>query len=247
MSGIDITKSDLAVGRELGLNVSVHVGNGDFGKPYRSIQQMHEAGLLGPDIQYVHGNSLDDESIARIADSGGQMVATPTVELQMQFGYPATTRFLAAGVRPGIGVDVVTSTDAGLFAQMAATFQIARHQAYEQGTQSIDTRDVLSFATIDGARSIGIDDRTGSLTPGKKADIVLLRVPDLFAMNDPVAYAVLSAGGHSVDTVIIDGVIQKRGGRLLRADLAELRDRLEASRVRLLDAAGIQPPVAAFA
>ncbi len=126
MSGIDVTAHDMAVGRELGLFTSVHVGNGDFGKPYRAVHKMREAGLLGPDIQYVHGNSLDDDSIAMIADSGGQMVATPTVELQMQFGYPATTRFLAKGVRPGIGADVVTSTDTGMFAQMASTFQIAR-------------------------------------------------------------------------------------------------------------------------
>jgi len=208
---------------------------------------MREAGLLGSDIQYVHGNSLDDDSIAMIADSGGQMVATPTVELQMQFGYPATTRFLAKGVRPGIGADVVTSTDTGLFAQMASTFQIARHQAYEAGTPSIDTRDVLSFATIDGARSIGIADRTGSLTPGKKADIILVRTPDLFAMNDPVAYVVLAAGPQAVDMVMIDGVVRKRDGRLVRDDLAALADRLEASRTRLMDAAGIAPPIAAYA
>ncbi|MFY9351101.1 amidohydrolase family protein [Sphingobium sp.] len=247
MSGIDVTAHDLAVGRELGLFVSVHVGNGDFGKPYKSVHKMREAGLLGSDIQYVHGNSLDDDSIAMIADSGGQMVATPTVELQMQFGYPATTRFLAKGVRPGIGADVVTSTDTGLFAQMASTFQIARHQAYEAGTPSIDTRDVLSFATIDGARSIGIADRTGSLTPGKKADIILVRTPDLFAMNDPVAYVVLAAGPQAVDMVMIDGVVRKRDGRLVRDDLAALADRLEASRTRLMDAAGIAPPIAAYA
>jgi cytosine/adenosine deaminase-related metal-dependent hydrolase len=246
MSGIDITGADLGVGRELGLMTSVHVGNGDFGKPYRAIHKMKEAGLLGPDIQYVHGNSLDDESIAMIADSGGRMVATPAVELQMQFGYPATTRFLRAGVRPGLGVDVVTSTNAGLFTQMAATFQIARLQAYEHGTPSINVRDVLAFATIEGARSIGIDQRTGSLTPGKQADIVLLRTPDLFAMNDPVAFAVLGASPPTVDTVIIDGVVQKRGGKLVRADLAPLAERLEASWLRLLGASGITPPVASF-
>jgi cytosine/adenosine deaminase-related metal-dependent hydrolase len=246
MSSIEVTDSDLRLGRELGLMVSVHVGNGDFGRPYRSIERMDQANLLGPDIQYVHGNSLDDESIQRIADSGGRMVATPTVEMQMQFGYPATTRFLSAGVRPGLGVDVVTSTDCGLFAQMAATFQIARLQAYVQGTRSIDVRDVFGFATLDGARSIGLDHRVGSLTPGKQADIVLLKVPELLAGNDPVGFAVLGASSESVDTVIIGGRIHKRGGRLQRPDLAELKSRLESSRRRLLHQAAIRVPADAL-
>jgi cytosine/adenosine deaminase-related metal-dependent hydrolase len=235
------------LGRELGLRTSVHVGNGDFGKPYKSIEKMHAAGLLGADIQYVHGNSLDDTSIQRIAESGGQMVATPTVEMQMQFGFPATTRFLAAGVRPGLGVDVVTSTDCGLFAQMATTFQIARLQAYERGTVSINVRDALSFATIDGARSIGLESKVGSLTPGKQADIVLLRAPRLLAANDPVGFVVLSAGPQSVDTVVVAGQTRKRDGRLLREDVASLERKLEASRERLLQAAQIKTPAAAFA
>jgi cytosine/adenosine deaminase-related metal-dependent hydrolase len=246
MSSLEVTSSDLKLGRELGLMVSVHVGNGDFGRPYRSIERMDQADLLGPDIQYVHGNSLDDESIQRIADSGGRMVATPTVEMQMQFGYPATTRFLSAGVRPGLGVDVVTSTDCGLFAQMSATFQIARLQAYVQGTRSIDVRDVLGFATIDGARSIGLDHKVGSLTPGKQADIVILKVPELLADNDPVGFVVLGASSESVDTVIVGGRMQKRGGRLQRPDLTELKSRLETSRRRLMHQAGIRVPADSF-
>ena len=154
-STMEVTRHDMGVARDLGLLISMHAGNGAFGLPYRSIERMYEANLLGPDVQYVHCNSLTDESIQRIADSGGLTVATPTVEMQMQFGYPATTRFLAAGVRPGLGVDVVTSTDFGLFAQMASAFQAARLQALEQGTPNIYTRDVLGFATRDGAAALG--------------------------------------------------------------------------------------------
>lgn len=245
MSGIEVTSHDLALGRELGLRASVHVGNGDFGRPYAAIEQMAKAGLLGDDIQFVHGNSLDDASIARIADTGGQVAVTPTVELQMQFGMPATTRFLAAGVRAGLGVDVVTSADAGLFTQMAATFQIARQQAYEAGTPSIDVRDALSFATIDAARSIGLDHLVGSLTIGKKADIVLLRPPVLTPLNDPIGWIVLAAGSGSVDTVIIDGVVQKQAGKLSRP-VDAYAARLDLSRARLLAASGISECMAAY-
>jgi 5-methylthioadenosine/S-adenosylhomocysteine deaminase len=247
MSEIDVTRSDLMLGRELDLRASVHVGNGDFGKPYKAIEKMHAAGLLGSDIQYVHGNSLDDTSIRLIADTGGQMVATPTIEMQMQFGYPATTRFLAAGVRPGLGVDVVTSTDCGLFTQMATTFQIARLQAYEHGTININVRDALAFGTMDAARSIGLDSKIGSLTPGKQADVVLLRTPRLLAANDPIGFVVLSAGPQSVDTVVVGGEIRKRDGRLVRLDVTSLERKLEASREHLLNTAGIKPPVSSFA
>ncbi|MBE9553820.1 MAG: amidohydrolase family protein, partial [Proteobacteria bacterium] len=174
-STLDVTEHDLAVARELDLRISMHAGNGAFGVPYRSIERMDDRGLLGPDIQYIHCNSLTNESVQRIADSGGAMVSTPSVEMQMQFGYPATTRFLSAGVRPGLGADVVTSTDCGLFGEMTSAFQAARLQALEIGTASVTTADVLSFGTLDGAASIGMDRDTGSLTPGKHADIVLLR------------------------------------------------------------------------
>jgi cytosine/adenosine deaminase-related metal-dependent hydrolase len=246
MSSLEVTQADLTLGRELGLFASVHVGNGDFGLPYRSIERMDEAGLLGSDIQYVHGNSLNDESIQRIADSGGHMVATPTVEMQMQFGYPATTRFLRAGVRPGLGVDVVTSTDCGMFAQMATTFQIARLQAYTQGTRSIDVRDALAFATIDAANSIGLGGKVGSLTPGKQADVVLLRTPELLASNDPIGYVVLSGSAQSVDTVVVAGKIKKRNGRLERSDLSALKAQLEQSRKGLMHRANIRAPIETF-
>ena len=241
-STLEVTSHDISVARDLDLRISMHVGNGAFGLPYRSVERMHEAGLLGPDIQYVHGTSLSDESIQRIADSGGALAATPAIELQMQFGYPATTRFLAKGVRPGLGADVVTSTDQGLFAQMACAFQAARLQALEHGTPSIDTSDVLAFATIDGARSIGLDHEVGSLTPGKKADITLLRPSPLVAVNDPVAFAVLGASTQSVDTVIVDGRVRKRAGQLVGVDVNGIGQRLQLCLDGLLERSGFEPP-----
>jgi cytosine/adenosine deaminase-related metal-dependent hydrolase len=207
---------------------------------------MHEKGLLGSDILYVHGNSLTDESVRRIADSGGTLVSTPAVELQMQFGYPATTRFLAAGVRPGLGVDVVTSTGPGLFAQMAAAYQAARLQVLEHGTPTIDAHDVLRFATIDGAAALGLEREIGSLTPGKRADILLLRPPPLFAINDPVGYVALAAESSAVDTVLVDGVVRKRAGRLVDRSAEALGVELAACRDRIVARAGFGTPMEAL-
>ncbi len=240
-STLEVTKTDIAVARDLDLLISMHAGNGAFGLPYRSIERMHEAGLMGPDLQYVHCNSLTDESIRRIADSGGRIVSTPTIELQMQFGYPATTRALAAGVRPGLGVDVVTSTEPSLFPQMAAAFQAARLQALERGTPSIDTRDLLRFATLDGAASVGQERKTGSLSVGKQADILLLRPPALTALNDPAGFAALGASTSCVDTVLLAGAVRKRAGVLCGLEIDRAQAELEACRDRLFETSGFRP------
>ncbi len=245
-STLEVTRHDIAVARDLNLLISMHAGNGAFGLPYRSIERMHDAKLMGPDLQYVHGNSLTDESIQRIADSGGRLVCTPTIELQMQFGYPAATRALAAGVRPGLGVDVVTSTEPSLFPQMASVFQAGRLQALEQSTPNIDSHDVLRFATLDGAASMGLERKTGSLTPGKQADIVLLRPTALTATNDPIGFATLGASLSSVDTVVVAGEVRKRGGALCGIEIEGLQRELEACRDRLFEKSGFQPPHADF-
>lgn len=237
---IEVTTHDIGVGRDLGLKISSHVGNGAFGLPYKSIERMFSRGLLGPDIQFVHCNSLTDESIWKIADSGGTMAATPSVELQMQFGYPATTRFLAQGIRAGIGADVVTSTDYGLGTQMRATYQAARLQALECGTPSIDTTDVLKFATIDGARSIGLEAKIGSLTPGKYADVVLVQPTDFELFNDPVAYIVLCSGRENIDTVLVNGKVLKQHKMLQDIDYSEMANSAQHVRNKIIERSGFQ-------
>src|SRR5215210_4488570 len=126
LSTMEVTKRDWALARELDLMISVHVGNGAFGVPYRSIERLDEASLMGPDVQYVHGVSLTNESIGRIKASGGTAVVTPAVEMLMGFGFPATGRLLAAGIQPGLGIDVVTSTGSDEFTQMRAALEAAR-------------------------------------------------------------------------------------------------------------------------
>jgi 5-methylthioadenosine/S-adenosylhomocysteine deaminase len=101
LASMEVTRQDWTLARELGLHLSVHVGNGTFGVPYQAIEQLDAAGLLGPDTQYVHTVSLTDAALARIRDSGGVAVVTPAVEMQMGFGMPASGRLIAQGIRPG--------------------------------------------------------------------------------------------------------------------------------------------------
>lgn len=241
-STLEVTAHDVSVARDLGLRMSIHAGNGAFGVPYRSIERMYDAKLLGPDIQYVHCTTLTDESIERIANSGGSFVATPAIELQMQFGYPATTRFLERGVNPALGVDVVTSTDCGMFSQMSAGFQAARLQALEEGTPNISVYDVTQFATINGAESIGLGARTGSLVPGKKADIVLLQPPPLTPITDPYAFVSLSATVDCVHTVLVGGKLRKRNGQLVDFNISELSELAHSCLAGLIERSQFKTP-----
>jgi cytosine/adenosine deaminase-related metal-dependent hydrolase len=242
LSTIEVTKHDWGLARELGLRMSVHVGNGDFGVPYRAIEQLADADLLGPDTQYVHNVSLTDAAIDLIRETGGTAVSTPAVEMQMGFGMPAAGRFLKRGMRPGLGVDVITSTAGDLFTQIRATFQIERLLAslHPDERPLLTAHDMLEMATVDSARSIWLDHRIGTLAPGKAADVVLLRTDRLHMtpLNDPISAVVTSAYAGDVDTVLVGGRVRKRGGPLIGADLTQVRAKAVESRDYLMQASG---------
>jgi cytosine/adenosine deaminase-related metal-dependent hydrolase len=166
--------------------------------------------------------------------------------MHMGHGYPPTGRLLAAGVRPSLSIDVCTGIGGDMFAAMRSTLSMERAMANDEMLNSgitpdrldVTTRDVLEFATIEGARALGIEDRTGSLTPGKEADVVLLRTDQLnmFPVNNPVASVTLAANTSNIDTVLVRGKVVKRDGRLVGVDMARLRRLGDASRDHLLDA-----------
>ena len=244
-STMDVTRHDWKLARDLGLPISVHVGSGPFGVPYRAMERLSQDHLLGPDTQYVHTTTLTDEAIQLLAESGGTAVVTPAVEMQMGFGLPATHRLMAHGIRPGLGVDIVTSTAGDLFTQMHTAFQVARLQALQEGSSSPTVEDIFALATIDGARASWLDQKIGTLTPGKQADIILLttNTPNLTPLNDPVASVVLGAHAGNVDTVLVAGKTLKQGGRLLHIDLEQIRAQATASRDYLMEASGFSKTV----
>lgn len=239
---IDTTEHDWRLARELGLRITVHTGSGRWGR-VQPIRQLESRGLLGPDTTYVHCNSLADEELRMIADSGGTVSISPEVEMHMGHGYPATGRLLACGLRPSLSVDVVTGVGGDLFGNMRVCLAAERARANEQALDNdtvldeLDptTADVLEFATIEGARAAGLESRTGSLTPGKDADIVLLRCnrPNLIPLNNPNATTVLAATPANVDTVLVAGRIVKRHGELVDVDLKRIRSHAESARDRL--------------
>ncbi len=245
----DASVHDIQLTRELGVICTIHLGFGTWGGLDRSIIKLHEAGLMGPDLNFVHANSLSDEEFKLIAEHGASISVTPEVEMMMGHGYPATGKLFAHGGRPVLGVDVVTSTGGDMFTQMKFMLQAERSRINEQtlasGQMPVDlslkARDVLEFATIDGARALGLDKKIGTLTPGKEADIILIRTSDLnlFPVNEPVGAVVLSTNTSNVDSVFVSGKAVKRNGKLLGTDLNDLRKRAIDSRDYIFSQQGV--------
>ncbi|TCC28112.1 amidohydrolase family protein [Kribbella speibonae] len=221
--------ADLKLADELGLRVSVHVDGLDGHRP---IAVLHEHGLLRDTTTYVHANGLSDEEIRLIADSGGTVSISPDVELKMGFGQPETGRMLAAGLRPTLSADDVPAVAGDLFATMRTAY--AAQRGLDGGLTS---RDLLAFTTVNAAAALGLP--TGSLTPGKAADLILLRTddPTVFPFNNPVGTIVTAAHPGLVDTVLVAGHVVKRDGQLVGIDLPALKTHLLQSRDHVARAA----------
>ncbi|MFG2885466.1 amidohydrolase family protein [Streptomyces sp. NPDC048297] len=232
-TGMDALARELELAAELGLRTSLHTGSDGTQRP---IADMHKHGLLRATTTFVHGNGLSDEELRMLADAGSSISISPDVELKMGFGAPMTGRALAAGLRPTLSIDVVPSVAGDMFSAMRVAF--AAQRGLDGGLRS---RDLLEFATADAAASCGLDARTGSITPGKDGDIILLCTDDLtvFPVTDPVGTVVSAGHAGLVDTVLVAGRVVKRDGALVDVDLATLKARLLASRNRIATAAGV--------
>jgi 5-methylthioadenosine/S-adenosylhomocysteine deaminase len=234
----DVVRSEWTLARDLGIPITVHVAMGRLAGRFAMVKHLSEMGLLGPDTTYIHCCYLSDEEWQLVADSGGTVSIAAQIETQMGHGWPPTAKAMSYGLRPSLSIDVVTTAPGDMFTQIRAAFGADRARANavfwqknEPAEGLLTARQMLEIATINGAHVAGLESRTGSLTPGKKADVVLLdaRRLNVARVIDPVAAVTLSADVSNVDTVIVNGVVRKRNGALT-ADVARARDLVEQSR-----------------
>jgi cytosine/adenosine deaminase-related metal-dependent hydrolase len=240
-----------AMAREVGARITVHVGVGSFGQ-HGKVAEQAKAGLaLGPDTTYIHCTTLNDEEVQMIVDTGGTVSLAVPVEMLMGHGMVPTQRFLDRGLKPSLSVDVETNVPADMFTQMqhAMSLQHAlvfdrRLSGEENVPDPVTTRDVLEWATIEGARANGLDDKVGSLTPGKEADLIMLRTDTVNVMpvNDPIGAVVQAMDTSNVDSVFIAGKAMKRDGELLGIDLARISTLVHESRDYVVKQSGFQLP-----
>jgi cytosine/adenosine deaminase-related metal-dependent hydrolase len=238
----EVVRYEWELAKELDINVTVHVAMDRFGYTKMQLRGLKELGLLYPNTTYIHASHLLDDEWLMVRDSGGNVSLAPQIELQMGHGWAPAQTAERLGIPVGLSSDVATTASSDQFTQMHAIFASERgrrHQAsWDEDLDGnvatddlITARQVLRWATLDGAKVAGIADRTGSITPGKKADIVII---DGDAVNvapiiDPVGAVVCAADISNVDTVMVNGVILKRGGKLV-PDLSGPRREVMASR-----------------
>jgi 5-methylthioadenosine/S-adenosylhomocysteine deaminase len=247
----EVVRHDWALARDVGAPISVHVGMGPYAGRFSMVSQLNDMGLLGSDTTYIHCNYLSDDEFRMIADSGGMVSISPTVEMIMGHGTPPTAKALKHGLKPSLSIDVVTTVPGDMFTQMRFLFAsdrlLSHEAAFEAESQEepklLTCREVLEFATVEGARVCGLADRTGSLTPGKQADVVILRCDhtNTYPIIDPVSTVVLQADTRNVETVFVAGEVLKRDGKLVGADVRRARDLAATSLDYLLGHTTIQP------
>ncbi|MDO0938336.1 amidohydrolase family protein [Streptomyces sp. DG2A-72] len=241
----DVVTAEWALARDLGIPITVHVAMGRLAGRFGMVKQLHDLGLLGADTTYVHCCYFSEEEWQLVADSGGTVSIAPQVEEQMGHGWPPVMKAIEHGLRPSLSIDVVTTVPGDMFTQIRAAFGAERARVNADCWKAnlpvpdnmLTARQMLEIATRNGAHVAGVEDRTGSLTPGKRADVVAI---DATALNvapvhDAAAAVTLSADVSNVDTVIVDGVVRKRDGRLV-ADVDRARRLVQESRDRLLAA-----------
>jgi cytosine/adenosine deaminase-related metal-dependent hydrolase len=156
---------------------------------------------------------------------------------------------LDMGLRPSLSVDVECSLSTDLFTQMRVVLNIQRMQAFarinagdEDAPAPITVRDVLMFATVDGARANGLLHRSGTITPGKDADLVVISADEInnLPLNHAAATVVLGADARNVEAVLVAGAVRKWGGRIVGHDIDRVRSRITASRDYVMAQAGLQ-------
>ena len=239
----EVTRDHWKLAREAGARITTHVGVGSYGQDAK-VQEFGEAGLLGPDTTYIHCTTLNDTEIQMIVDTGGTVSLASPVEMMMGHGMPPIQKFLDRGLSPSLSVDVETNVPGDMFNQMRSVQALQRASAMASGKELLSTKEILACATIEGARALGLDAKVGTLTPGKQADLIMLRTDrmNVTPLNDPATAVVAGMDTGNVDTVVIAGRVMKRHGELLHVDWPAVKRMAAASRDFVLSRSGFKPP-----
>jgi 5-methylthioadenosine/S-adenosylhomocysteine deaminase len=233
--------------RDVGARITIHVGVGERGR-VGLLEKLNAEKALAADTTYIHCCTLNDTEWKLIRDTGGTVSIASYVETLMGHGNPPIQKAIDTGIRPSLSVDVETSVPNDFFQQMRTIFSLQKNEVWarrlagdKNPPKFLTVREVLEFATIEGARANGLERKVGTLTPGKDADIILLRTDRLNVMpiNNAVGAVVTSMGAQNVDTVLIAGKVMKRGGQLVGVDWDRITRIGNEAQARAYKAAGV--------
>jgi cytosine/adenosine deaminase-related metal-dependent hydrolase len=235
------------IGRELGVPIAAHV-LGNFGIP-KAIDERIKAKALGADLHFIHMTAMSDEHWKAVADAGVTVSIAVPIEMTMRHGIPPILKAMQMRIEPSLSSDVECTMTADFFTQMRAMMTLQRMLVNERALagekdlpQLLTSRDVIRYATVEGAKHLRLEKKVGTLAPGKEADIILLdgNAINVAPVNHVPGAVVTMMDRSNVDTVIVAGKVRKWQGRLLDIDLPKLRRELEASRDYLFQAAKVE-------
>lgn len=235
-----VWRQEIDAARALHLPVTAHVASDRASAANGLIAVMHREKYLGPDVQVVHATHASANDFALLREAGSPLSISPWTELEVGYGLPALREMAASGVQMGLSVDnMVLAGQADMFSVMRLTIDLA--SGMQERQDAIGHRKALDWATIGGARSLGLAATTGSLTPGKRADVIAIARNTLNTrpVRDVPYLLTHAARPSDVDFVLVDGQVHKRDGRLTRVDVPALLDKAEATMAALRRQAGV--------
>jgi 5-methylthioadenosine/S-adenosylhomocysteine deaminase len=250
-STLEVSRHDFRLARDMSLIASMHQGGGPPKSP-EGWDVLEREGLVGNFVNIVHGNDLADDRLSRFVSRGVTFSATPENEMAQGHGHPIVGRLRKLGAAPSLGIDLesVISGDMLTAARIALAHQRSLDNAASRAatgtipeTSTIPAREALGWITVEGARMLGLQDRIGTITPGKQADLVLIRADalNLWPVHDPVATVVMQASLANIDSVMVAGAWRKKDGKLLFAHLDRVKSELLRSGTRILAELGWRP------
>jgi 5-methylthioadenosine/S-adenosylhomocysteine deaminase len=222
----EMAKKEWGAARELRLGITLHTSGPS------PVNLLDEAGLLGPDLQLVHPLLTTADERAVLKERGTSYSISPVGEARRpaSAGVIQLGELMEAGVKISMSIDHTTTYNCDCFVCMRVLYALHQHRIGNR--IKLTARRLVELATIDGARDLGIAEKTGSLTPGKRADLILIRTTDvnMAPVGDPFEALVALAQPANVDTVVVDGRILRRAGRYAALDHAQLvRDAMQSA------------------
>jgi hypothetical protein len=215
---LEVINADWGGARALGLPITLHTSGPS------PITMLEENKLLGPDVQFVHPLLTTEQERRIMKERGASYSISPIGESRRpaSAGVIQLAELLEAGVKVSLSIDHTGSFNCDFFDCMRILYNLHQHRAGKR--YPLTAKRMVRLATIDGAIDLGIAERTGSLTPGKRADIILIRTNDInmAPAGDPYEMLVSLAQPRNVDTTIVDGRILWRGGKFTAVDHAEV-------------------------
>jgi cytosine/adenosine deaminase-related metal-dependent hydrolase len=226
---LDRVEARWAQARDAGRRIHAHAGTAEAAGG--EVAELGRRGLLGPDVTLSGCTRLSDADFDAIAASSTAVALTPSSDMAGGVGPPPIQTLIDRGIRPGLGVGEGWLAPGDVFAQMRAVISVQHATLFDRKLAGkggipnlLGTRDVIRYATIDGARAAGLADITGSLSPGKRADLIVLRAdrPNIAPVNDPIGAVVWGMDTSNLDWVFVGGTSLVEGGELT-ADTANAR------------------------